>query len=357
LSLVVPLVLVECGLRLAAPQSHALNISEWHPHYGWRNRPGARGFYETGEFRFEIAINSLGLRYREIPRAKPPGTFRILALGDSFVLGHGMAAESSFVAVAERELAARSARAGGPRMEILNAGVGKWGTAQEYLYLTQEGFGFEPDVVVLAFCVDNDFENNLDAGVLRLEGDRLVPIESPEPALRVAQRITRAIPGYGFLAAHSHLVNFLRLRAAVLTDRRIAVRAARAAGRPAGTLDFGEATAITTRIMDALVLAVRSAETPLVVLMIPSLAEVDPMRWLIHQQPKDMRPYEAAVAALSAQLDSLGVAVLDPLPELRAASRIEPLYFPRDTHLNAAGSLLVGRILADGLVREGVVPF
>src|SRR5262249_17476039 len=135
----VPLVLLEIGLRLFAPQPKAINISEGHPVYGWRNRPGPRGLFQTPEFPLEARIAALGPPCREVTRATPPGTWRILGLGVSFAFGHGVAADSCFLAVAERDLDARSRAAGGPRVEILNTGVGKWGTSQEYLYLMHEG--------------------------------------------------------------------------------------------------------------------------------------------------------------------------------------------------------------------------
>lgn len=357
LSLGIPLILIEIGLRLFAPQTLALNVSEWDPNYGWRNRPGARGFFQTPEFRFDIKVNSLGHRGGETSRVKPPRTFRILGLGDSFALGHGVDGDSCFLAVAERELERRAAAGGGRRVEVLNAGVGKWGTAQEYLYLTREGLGLEPDLVLLAFCVDNDFENNRETSVLRLEGDQLVPVNSPEPTVRAVQRITRSLPGYEFLTAHSHLVNFLRVHATVLNDRAHAAGGEPTVEDPDPARDLTTSLAITTRIMDALVEATRRAGVPLAILFVPSFAQSDPERWAAYHPIQDMRSKEAAVAELSAHLDSLGVSVLDPLPHLREVSRTQLLYLPLDIHLNAAGSQVLGLWLADRLTGERLVAF
>src|SRR5262245_41650288 len=97
IGLFLPLMLVEAGLRLFAPQPLAVNRSEWDAHYCWRNRPRTRGFFQTSEYRMEVVIDSLGLREREVTRVKPPATFRILGLGDSFAFGHGVAADSCFL--------------------------------------------------------------------------------------------------------------------------------------------------------------------------------------------------------------------------------------------------------------------
>lgn len=354
LGLLLPLVLVEIGLRLWAPQPLAVNVSVWDRHYGWRNQPGTRGFFRTAEYRMEVRIDSLGLRDEETTRAKPPGTFRILGLGDSFAFGHGVAADSCFLSVAERALDRRSRAAGGPRVEVLNAGVGKWSTAQQYLYLIREGFGFDPDAVVVAFCVDNDIEGNAEGGVLREENGRLVAVPAPEPGVRAAQRVTQAIPGYRFLAEHSHLVNFVRVRMSILEmNRRARVAGAPAGeGAPAAPLDPGP----TFRIMDALVDSTRARGVPLVVLFVPGFSQVMPAGFVPPRPYPDLGPHGAIVERLAAHLDSLGVPVVYPLETLREASRERPAYFPHDMHLDERGNRIVGEALAGAIAGAGLAP-
>lgn len=353
--LLLPLVLIEIGLRLFAPQPLAVNVSEWDPHYGWRNRPGTTGFFRTSEYRMAVRIDSLGLRDEETTRAKPPGTFRILGLGDSFAFGHGVAADSCFLSVAEQELDRLSRGRGGPRVEVLNAGVGKWATAQEYLYLMREGFGFAPDAVVLAFCVDNDIEGNAEGGVLRFVDGRPEPVPAPEPTVRSLQRVTQAIPGYTFLAEHSHLMNWIRIRVSMIeTSRRAKQMAAEAAAR--GTAYVALDPVPTFRIMDAVVDSTRARAVPLLVLFVPSLAQCAPSGWVPPRPMPDLRANAAIVERLVAHLDSLGVPVVYPLAELRAANREAIQYFPRDFHLNERGSRQVGEALARGLITAGYVP-
>jgi hypothetical protein len=367
IGLLLPLMLVEAGLRLFAPQPLAVNVSEWDPHYGWRNRPGTRGFFQTSEYRMEVAIDSLGLRDAEVSRAKPPGTYRILGLGDSFAFGHGVAADSCFLSVAERRLDERSRAAGGPRVEVLNSGVGKWSTTQEYLYLLREGFSFQPDVVVLAFCDDNDGEGNMEEGVVRIRNGRIETVPAPEPTVRTLQRVSQAIPGYAWLAEHSHLVNFIRIRMSILETNREAKRlreeAARraAAGVPAAAGASGAPTvpldpAPSFRIIDALVDSTRARGLPLVVLFVPGLGQCAPSGWRPARPFPDPGPHDRLVAGLTAHLDSLGVPVVNPVDALRAANRGALQYFPIDFHLNERGSRLVGEALARGLIDAGLAP-
>lgn len=110
---------------------------------GWRNIPG----WTSTTFGHPLTINSLGMRDREYTRKKPPGTTRILILGGSFTWGYGVADGENYTDVLE----ASFAESDRTRVEVLNTGVSGWGTDQEYLYLKNEGFEYEPDLVVAAF--------------------------------------------------------------------------------------------------------------------------------------------------------------------------------------------------------------
>jgi hypothetical protein len=112
-------------------------------------------------------INSFGFRdNREYSLAKPPGTFRILVLGDSVTFGHGALYETTYPYLLEQQL-----RAWRPdvKWEVWNLGVPGYNTAQElaYLHLVEERYA--PDLVVVGFF-PNDFtgyEPNLSPGVVR----------------------------------------------------------------------------------------------------------------------------------------------------------------------------------------------
>jgi hypothetical protein len=373
-SIIVPLLLIEVGFRLFAPQNLELNVSQWDPHYGWLNRPGATGFHKTPEFDIKIHIDSVGFRYPEITRAKPPGTYRVLGLGDSFTFGNGVPGDSCFLADAERELNARSRRRGGPQIQLINTGVGAWGNAQEYLFFTHEGMSFQPDAVVLEFCVQNDFDENITGGVLKVRGDSLIPVTTPETRIRSMQRALWSIPGYQFLSQHSHLVNFFRHHLADLQQKARAKHAQKLIGMKARKGWRGSAELVkgkgappesllaayklhtATVILDALVAATRTNNVPLLVFFMPGYNQCAPGGWKSDPYRSDPRANEINVARLSAHLDSLGVPILNPVNELREASKRELLYYPRDGHLNTRGTQIVGHILAERLVAENMVP-
>lgn len=120
-------------------------------HLGWKNIP----YWESKTFGRYLKINSLGLRDREHPYEKPAGVQRVLVLGDSFAWGYGVSNRETFSSQLEKRFESENMP-----WEVLNAGVSGWGTDQELLYLQRDGLRFSPDIVVVAFFLGNDPENN-----------------------------------------------------------------------------------------------------------------------------------------------------------------------------------------------------
>lgn len=114
---------------------------------GWRNIPNWQGT----TFGQPLSINSKGLRDREYSYTKPRGTRRILVLGDSYTWGYGVGNRSIYTEVMEDKLLKEGS------WQVLNAGVSGWGTDQQYLFLKEEGFRYDPDIVVVSFFFGNDF--------------------------------------------------------------------------------------------------------------------------------------------------------------------------------------------------------
>lgn len=109
---------------------------------------------ETTFQRAPVKINSCGMRGPERRIAKPPGTFRIALLGDSFAFGWGVRQEEGFAQRLEDNLN-RISR-GQPNFEILNLGVPGYSTFQEVAKFVETGLDFKPDAVVV-FFIENDF--------------------------------------------------------------------------------------------------------------------------------------------------------------------------------------------------------
>jgi lysophospholipase L1-like esterase len=104
--------------------------------------------------------NSLGFRDRDHTVEKPEGTFRILLLGDSVSVGQGVPrAEGTYPVIVEKYLRAR-----GLEVELLNFAVTGYNTQQEVWTLHDKGLDFDPDLVLVGYCL-NDRKRS-DGGVL-----------------------------------------------------------------------------------------------------------------------------------------------------------------------------------------------
>lgn len=134
----------------------------WVPNteYGWGLAPGREApYYEDhGEFSTRVRINSQGLRDVEHRYTKPPGTYRILVLGDSYMEALQVKLEEIFPRLLEAHLAASAAKP----VEVINTGVSAWGTDNEYLFFRREGYRYQPDLVLLVFTTCNDIRENYE---------------------------------------------------------------------------------------------------------------------------------------------------------------------------------------------------
>ena len=61
---------------------------EYDPLLGWRKKKNTTTTYTRREYTVDVKINSQGLRDPERSLDPDPSTFRVLALGDSFIEGY-----------------------------------------------------------------------------------------------------------------------------------------------------------------------------------------------------------------------------------------------------------------------------
>lgn len=111
------------------------------------------------EFHSDVEINSLGYRGREFDQRKPPGTYRVLFLGDSMVFGLGVQADEGVTQVLERLLQQRLPT---KKVEVINAGFASGYSADTYyVYLKTKGLLLDPDMVISSFLPRNDLADIL----------------------------------------------------------------------------------------------------------------------------------------------------------------------------------------------------
>ncbi|MGI9591745.1 MAG: SGNH/GDSL hydrolase family protein [Myxococcota bacterium] len=122
--------------------------------------PGA----ETTRDGIPIRINADGFRDDPFPGPRRPGEFRVVVLGDSVAAGHSVALEEAFPQLLEARLR-ESLPAGARLATVLNFGVYGYATRQELRLLETRGLAYEPDLVILAYHLNDP--DVADAGQAR----------------------------------------------------------------------------------------------------------------------------------------------------------------------------------------------
>jgi lysophospholipase L1-like esterase len=364
--------LVEAGLRLVPAWSRATTRDErflfnpYHPdgRLGFTLHPGVRVRHVDRDFSVTVEVNALGMRGSERGPSKPPGTARILLLGDSFAFGWGVEQEETFGARLERLLTERV----GP-VEVWSAAVPGWSTDQHYLYLRTQGLALDPDLVLLAEGENDPTE--LGFNRLTVDEDRL-PVRI-EPLWRMIDATGRmryvargrealpreAWPGETWLKDHSLLYHWLRFRlvklSAVMTVRRAQTPApewlTRDPARPISRLspdDLQRALASSPEfrlryhlfLVEAMEREVRARGIPL--------------RRLLIAHSGEARPVDPLLAGHHAACAAQGDACLDSARVIGAADAAR-FTFVHDSHWNREGHRRIGEALAPWLESEPVL--
>jgi hypothetical protein len=289
---------------------------------GWCLRPGARDSWLGAV----VEINVDGMRG---PELRTDASQRILFLGDSVVFGAFIERDAETLsAMTESALAAEAVRA-----QCLNAGVGGWSPWQERIWYEREGAALGAGVV-LVHLVLNDVTEPL---VLERHGGEEEGFQldrSREPgwwrgtswatALRRWRRSARGDEERASAEEAAALGVFQFLRTPALPESRAAF-------------------ALHLREVESLVDAIGAAGAVPVVVSHPYTVQFEvPGLWW----PQD------AVAAWCAER---GIPHLD-LGRFMVGARDEPEAAYHDgVHPNADGAALMGREIAEFLLREGLV--
>lgn len=267
------------------------------PELGWRYEPLARARHQTEDFDVEIRINAQG--FRDEPFEPHPGRTRIVALGDSLSFGWGVEAGQGFTTRLEELLGA----------DVLNLGVGGYGTDQELLLWERVGRALQPTVVLITVCANDLAEISRPAAYGRYKPW----FEAHDGALRLAGT---PVPD-NLLAGWSHLAR----SGWAWTIKRSTPPLAPAECPAAASLQC----ALIARLADE----VQAAGAHLLVVI------------------------ESREAAADCLRDSSAWLVVDVQPALEAAARTGGARFAHDAHWTARGHQAVAEAIAARLRETG----
>ena len=353
------LLVAELALAQFAPQYR--NYTRPDDLLGYAFLPGARytvvpaegcpGWGSSGR------INTLGIRDREHDRQRPPGTFRILALGDSYTEGFQFDLSRIWPGILEHRL---NERGDSVRYEVINAGRSAMGTGAQLLYYRREGRRYGADVVVLLF-VPNDFRDNS----MVLSRRPQAYFTATEGGLTVDTSFVHTF-GYRLRKAvqplkRSMIVSLAAQRYQEWSARRYAAKAA-GVGTPDPRLSQAESDAIevTKRLLLTLAREVAADGARLVVVMGTDNFEVN---WIDSSGAAVHDPLTtAADSIVSAAVGDAGVPFLNLEPIFRAYSAEHHTLLHGcaenrgDGHWNETGHALAAASIHDFLAAQAVLP-
>ncbi|TEU21937.1 MAG: hypothetical protein E3J21_01150 [Anaerolineales bacterium] len=151
-------VLLPAPIR-AAPKASLLDIFKRDPLriadselvYRYRSKVVTTALNEDGEIveyrTISLGFPDVGFRDDGLDEEKE---FRVVVLGDSFTQGGAVNLDDTWVEQLEQQTKA----------DLINLGVGGYGTVQERILLERYGMKLEPDLVILALFTGNDFGDN-----------------------------------------------------------------------------------------------------------------------------------------------------------------------------------------------------
>jgi hypothetical protein len=345
--------------------------------FGWTHRKNAVGWVfgcngRNYEFRNEIRINRNGLRNREVEYAKPPGTRRVLVLGDSMTEAVQVSLEETFVSQIERSLEGLA-----EKVEVINAGCAAYGTDNELLFYRHEGTHYEPDLVMLVLFARNDVIEISKALHPRMSiASSLFPkryFDLDDNGELVLDTTSVGVVALADEAMYARILGFVRSEFFVVRalERLFLSQDLEAPGEnlPKAVITWravyarepDEDVAQAWRLLEQLVAALRdevlASDAQLLVAIMPSREEV------LMALPKDRQPFIArftnrwdfnqASRLAREMLDRIGVEYVDLLPPLRENARTsgESGYYEVDIHLSSIGHTVVAEVLAQRLMR------
>ena len=201
-ALVASLAVVELGLRaMGRVRNVGPSFTEFDPVYGKWLKRDATIRRTTPEFTMTLVTNAQGFRGPDLPEKVSRS---IVFTGDSFTMGYGVDQGQDFPSLVRKALMEID---GDHTPTVINTGVGNTGNGRTLRWLQQDAERYHPALVVIQLT-GNDFEDNLEEGMLSLGEDRQLQQLSPhDPG--TARSVQAVIDDVPFLA-ELHLVGFAR---------------------------------------------------------------------------------------------------------------------------------------------------
>jgi hypothetical protein len=310
----------------------------------------------SSRFGHLIETNSAGMRDREHDLHKPPGVYRILVLGDSFMEANQVKLEDAFVTVLEQRLRDATGRL----IEVVNAGVSGWGTDDELIYFIREGIKYRPDLVLVAMTLHNDVSDNLLEEYHEFRNGKI----EQRPVVLVPWPSYLLLKVKEWMNSHSHLY-FLLYHAT--KANWVSTEAGKLKSHVGGLLQrvpddrIRAGWEMTRQLLQKMRQTADTVNARVVVTLLPLSVQVHPENLNdflasngLKETDVDLFKPQDMMKAIG---ENIGVSVIDLYPVFRdtkAKCRCE-LFVQNDGHWNKLGHQIAGEEAARGLLHAGLI--
>ena len=327
---------LELGLRVLKIQSD--NFIKQDPVLGWVHAPNKEGYSISREFKVKRRINKDGFIGPDYSYAKDSEVYRVVIAGDSLTEAFQIKESDTFAALTERNVNNSDPS---KKVEILNMGIAGVGTKKESYVLENKGLKFNPDMLILAFFVGNDFSDNMTENI-NTEG-QFTEWREFKNNIKLFLR-NHSVAWRFFLRQKSKnkLPRFFKKEKSLTTDDNINT----APLSQKAYSDYEKKMIDTTQklLLEFKKLAEKEEKEHLV-LILPSAAQV------YLDESEGFYP-EKINKTLKKYFELHRINYIDLLPDLKNRHKMnseEPLYFPIDGHPNENFHRIVAEKLADYL--------
>lgn len=317
-----------CGINQPSPfAAEGIHMGQFTPGVTfkmiWASNP--RGYFDS-DGGLEYQVDAMGMRGPDVEPVKPPGTFRILGLGDSFTFGVGVREPDTFLRKLERRLSA----AGG-RYEVLNAGTPGYNTRDEVASLKHRWLGLDPDLVLIVFYLNDAYS---DSAFLNRGQELGIYLNQPEGIAKVSHLADYLQHMYRARKARREVDDYYKQH--YFTDADTALKAPGAAG-----MDWTDSRA---SLAEAAALA-RERGMKIALVIFPELYRL-----------QGDYPFEAIHRLVKASAAEIGIPALDLLEVFRGHDARELWVHPQDHHPNEVAHEMAAEAIETFLKERSLVP-
>ena len=280
-----------------------------------------RGYFDA---RSEVHhdVNASGFRGPAFT-SKPPGTCRLVFLGDSFTFGEGVRDEDTYPEVTALRLLKQ-----GYRVEPCNLGVGGYNTTQEEDALRLFGFDLKPDVVVLGYTL-----NDAEPPLFQVDPATGQPVRRPRENHIEAEAAPVKPPDKGLYHLHLAQMFWQFQRQRHLTSQTIHYYQSLYAPSSAGRME-------SERALRAIISQCHDRGIPCIVVMFPLIYELS-----------DDYPFTAIHNEIGKVVTEAGGYFIDLLPALKGKSPRALIVHPTDQHPNEITHAIAGKLVAEEILK------